>query len=244
MAPADILSTSDRTAFHLSVYCVRESKRARRVTIRLSSWAGLEVVVPVGFDRSEIPGILRSKADWIIKNQELTGPVEELERPTSIGLELLDETWRPDYSPAPGNQLNLSERQGHVLSLTGPVDDPVAVAAALNQWLQQRAKDVLVPWLHQLSTELSLQVNRVAVRRQKTKWGSCSAQKSISLNRNLLFLPEITARYVLVHELCHVRQLNHSEKFWRLLETFEPKARQTAKKIRDAGKLVPRWAMV
>ena len=225
-------------------YNVRESKRARRVTVKVSSWSGLEVVVPVGFERSEIPGILRSKARWITKNLEHTRPVEELTRPSSVGLGLLGETWRTEYTPSPVKRVALSEQDGSVLSLTGPVDDPVMVAAALNHWLQQRAQDVLVPWLHRLSAELSLPFNRAAVRRQKTKWGSCSAEKSISLNRNLLFLSKTLARYVLVHELCHGRRLDHSEKFWGLLETYEPNARRTAAKVRGAAESVPHWAQV
>ncbi len=228
----------------IPAYSVRESKRARRVTVKVSSWSGLEVVVPAGFDRSEIPEILRSKAGWIKKNLERTRPVEELKRPASICLGLLDEAWRTEYLPSPGERVALSEQDGRLLSLTGPVDDPVLVAAALNRWLQQRAKDVLVPWLHRLSAELSLPFSRAAVRRQRTKWGSCSAEKSISLNRNLLFLSEPMARYVLVHELCHGRRLDHSKKFWGLLETFEPNARRTAAKVRDAAQLVPRWAQV
>jgi predicted metal-dependent hydrolase len=225
-------------------YSVRESKRARQVTIRVSSWSGLEVVVPVGFSRSKIPELLQAKAGWITKNLGRTQPVEELVRPTSIGLQMLGEAWQAEYSSSPGTRLGIREQDGSILSLTGPVDDPVIVASALNQWLQRRAKDVLVPWLHRLSRELSLPFNRAAVRRQRTKWGSCLAEKSINLNRNLLFLPEAMARYVLVHELCHGRRLDHSDKFWRLLETFEPNARRTAAKIRDAAEFVPRWAQV
>ena len=225
-------------------YNIRESKRARQVTVKVSSWVGLEVVVPIGFDRSEIPEILRSKAGWIKRSLERTRPVEELTRPAAICLGLVDEAWRTDYSTSPASRVALSEQEGCVLSLTGPVDDPVMVAAALNQWLQQRAKDALVPWLHRLSAELSLPFSRAAVRRQRTRWGSCSAEKSISLNRNLLFLAEPLARYVLVHELCHGRRLDHSKKFWSLLETFEPNARQAAAQVRDAVELVPRWAQV
>ena len=228
----------------IPAYSVRESKRARRVTIKVSSSSGLEVVVPVGFDRSEIPEIVRSKARWITKNLKQTRPAEELKSPTSIRLELLDEAWRTEYSSSPGKRVALSEQDGRLLSLTGSVDDPVIVAAALNRWLQQRAKEVLVPWLHQLSSELSLPFSRVTIRRQKSKWGSCSAEKSISLNRNLLFLSEPMARYVLVHELCHGRRLDHSKKFWSFLETFEPNARGTGARVRDAAELVPRWALV
>ena len=225
-------------------YKVQESKRARRVTIKVSSRSGLEVVVPVGFDRSEIPEILQSKAGWITKSLERTPPAEGLQRPVSIDLRSLGETWRAEYSPSPGERLYLSEREGNILSLTGAVEDPAFVAAMLNRWLQLRAKDVLLPWLHRLSGELALPFRRVTIRRQRTKWGSCSAEKSINLNRNLLFLPEAMARYVLVHELCHGRRLDHSDKFWRLLETFEPHARRTAAKIRDAAEFVPPWAQV
>ena len=225
-------------------HTVRESKRARQVTIKVSSLSGLEVVVPVGFDRSEVPEILRSKARWIKKTLERTRPAEELQRPSSICLALLGESWQTEYSAAPDERLRLSELAGHTLSLTGPVDDQMIVAAALNQWLQQRAKDVLVPWLERLSEELSLPFSRVSVRRQRTKWGSCSAGKSISLNRNLLFLSRPLARYVLVHELCHGRRLDHSKRFWALLETFEPNARQTAAQVRRDAESVPRWALV
>ena len=228
----------------IPAYNVRESKRARQVTIKVASWTGLEVVVPVGFKRSEIPKILRSKARWINRSLERTHPVEELKRPESIHLGLLDETWRIEYSPSPDQCVRVSEQTGNVLLVTGPVEDAVVVAGALNQWLQKRAKDVLVPWLGRLSRELSMPFTRVSVRRQRTKWGSCSAGKSLSLNRNLLFLPEPVARYVLVHELCHCRRLDHSKSFWSLLETFEPDARQTAAKIRESAESVPRWAQV
>jgi predicted metal-dependent hydrolase len=225
-------------------YTVRVSKRARQVTIKVSPWTGLEVVVPVGFKRSGIQKILQSKADWIRKSLEKTHPVEELKRPTSVALPLLDETWTPDYSSSDAQKISVSQQPNRVLMLTGPVEDPVLVAAALNQWLQKQAKEVLVPWLGRLSSELSLPFSRVSVRRQRTKWGSCSAEKSISLNRNLLFLSQPLARYVLVHELCHVRRLDHSDRFWSLLETFEPNARATAAKVRTDSNSVPRWALV
>ena len=225
-------------------YSIRESRRARQVTIKVSSWTGLEVVVPVGFKRSEIPKILQSKARWIQRSLARTHPLEEMARPESIQLGMLDEMWRAEYSTATTEHVKFSEQAGNVLLLTGPVDDPVLVAGGLNRWLQKRAKDVLVPWLGRLSSELSLPFNRVSVRRQRTKWGSCSAEKSISLNRNLLFLPEPMARYVLVHELCHGRHLDHSKRFWSVLETFEPNARQTAAKVRLEADSVPRWAQV
>ncbi|MEE3166137.1 MAG: YgjP-like metallopeptidase domain-containing protein, partial [Chloroflexota bacterium] len=163
-------------AWTMPEYSVRESKRARQVIIKISSSMGLEVVVPVKFSRSEIPAILWAKARWIEKTLAQTRPAEELKRPESITFGLLDENWKAEYSPSQTQRIRLFEKAGNVLLLTGPVEDPVAVVETLNRWVQKRAKEVLVPWLGRLSSELSLPFSRVSVRRQRTKWGSCSAE--------------------------------------------------------------------
>lgn len=225
-------------------YSVRISKRAKQVTIKVSSYTGLEVVVPVRFNKSKIPDILRSKARWIEKSLGRMQPVEQLKRPDSIQLDLLTEFWRVEYKAAPDEKTKVLEQDGAVLLVTGSVEDPVVVAGALNQWIQKRAKGFLVSWLNRLSQELSLPFNRVSVRRQRTKWGSCSGAKSISLNRNLLFVTPPMARYVLVHELCHCLRLDHSNRFWSLLEQYEPDARKTAATMRDGSDWVPLWAQV
>ena len=82
-------------------YNIRESKRARRMTIKVSSWTGLEVVVPVGFNQKHIAEFVQSKSRWIKKALENTHPVEELKRPESVELGLQNDTWSVEYSPSP-----------------------------------------------------------------------------------------------------------------------------------------------
>ena len=223
---------------------VRVSKRAKQVTIKVSTYTGLEVVVPVRFNKSKIPGILHSKARWIEKNLGRLQPVEELKKPDCIQLNLLSEFWHVEYDHSLDAEIKVLEQDGAVLLVAGSVEDPKDVAGALNQWIQKRAKGFLSIWLNRLSEELSLPFNRVSVRRQLTKWGSCSGEKSISLNRNLLFVTPQLARYVLVHELCHCLRLDHSDKFWDILEEYEPNARQTAVTMRNGVDWVPLWAQV
>ena len=160
-------------------------------------------------------------------------PPENLKRPDTIQLNLLSEFWHVEYDYSPSEKIKVLEQDGTILLVTGPVNNPAAVASGLNQWMQKRAKRFLGTWLNQLSKELCLPFNRVSVRRQVTKWGSCSAERSISLNRNLLFVTPQLARYVLVHELCHCLRLDHSNKFWDLLEKYEPNARKTAARMRN-----------
>jgi len=88
------------------------------------------------------------------------------------------------------------------------------------------ARKILVERLDKLSQKCGLSYNRVFVRNQKTRWGSCSARKNINLNVNLVLLPEVLMDYAILHELAHTRELNHGPKFWSLLERFIADARE------------------
>ena len=100
----------------------------------------------------------------------------------------------------------------------------------------------LPPWLEQTGTELGLRYHRCTIRGQKTRWGSCSSRKTISLNYKLLFLPPHLVRYLFVHELCHTRHLNHSARFWGLVQEKEPLYESLEADLTDGSRYVPLWA--
>ena len=79
----------------------------------------------------------------------------------------------------------------------------------------------------------NFQYNRVSIRNQRTRWGSCSSKDNISLNMKLLHLPDQLIDYILLHELVHTRVKNHSQDFWNELETVVPNARTVDKQLRD-----------
>lgn len=99
--------------------------------------------------------------------------------------------------------------------------------------IKKDAREILERRLAELAQLHNFQYNRVSIRNQQTRWGSCSSKDNISLNMKLLHLPEKLIDYILLHELVHTRVKNHSKDFWNELETIVPNARMMDNKLRE-----------
>ena len=98
---------------------------------------------------------------------------------------------------------------------------------------RDKARKILCRRIGELAQIHQFVYNRVSIRKQKARWGSCSSKNNINLNANLLHLPPELIDYVLLHELVHTRVKNHSKDFWDELETVVPNARQVDRKLKD-----------
>ena len=98
---------------------------------------------------------------------------------------------------------------------------------------REEAREKLERRLSELAEQHNFRYNRVSIRNQKTRWGSCSSKDNISLNMKLLHLPDHLIDYILLHELVHTRVKNHSKDFWNELETVVPNARIIDKQLRE-----------
>jgi predicted metal-dependent hydrolase len=110
-------------------------------------------------------------------------------------------------------------------------EEQISAAAPLPVINKTAAKAVLVAQLNYLAERHGFSYNKVFIRNQKTRWGSCSRKNNINLNVNLVRLPGELLDYVLIHELVHTRIKNHSKRFWAELDKYVGGARQTARKL-------------
>lgn len=229
-------------------YHLRESARARNVSLRVTVDRGLEVVVPKGYDPALVPGILKCMQGWIRRaldraaaNRRHLHP-EPWRLPHEIVLPGIAKQWPVTAKESKRASVSIREIAPGHLSISGALNDEHACRAALGRWLVRQAYRDLVPWLEALSRELGLRYRRAYVRLQRTRWGSCSSRKTISLNAKLLLLPPALVRSVLIHELCHLVEMNHSARFWARVERHDPDFRAHRKSLHAAWKLLPRWA--
>ena len=212
------------TSISKTGYTFRVSHRAKRVILT-----------------KRLPRILYANEAWITGQLARAEQSPTLTRPESIGLNAIDQRWQVEYQPGADGRFSLLEASSDVLQVQADATDVNGIAMALNRWLHLNAHTYLVPWLREVSRELDIPFKKTTVRGQATRWASCSKTGNISLNRSLLFLPERLVRYVFLHELCHIKQLNHSPAFWQLLHELEPDAKDLERQVRRADRYVPQW---
>ena len=227
----------------LSGFSVRESSRARRLSIKVFPRGRVEVVVPKRTRASDVQRFVEAHREWIRKTRAAFAaehPHEPFALPVRIDLPGIERRVCVRYEQGDGSSVRYRLR-GDTLVLSGATQDEMLCVNALKRWLLALAKKEYEPRLRSLSALTGNGYRKVHVRGQRTCWGSHSSSGTISLNYCLMFLDPAHLRYVLIHELCHARHMNHSRRFWSLVGRFEPRYRQLDKDLNDGWKRIPAW---
>ncbi|MCH7604901.1 M48 family metallopeptidase [Patescibacteria group bacterium] len=99
---------------------------------------------------------------------------------------------------------------------------------------KEEARVVIVGKVEKYNDVYNYQIGRISIRNQKTRWGSCSKHGNLNFSYKVLFLPEELADYIIVHELCHLQELNHSQKFWDLVAQTFPNYKEKRRQLRSS----------
>jgi predicted metal-dependent hydrolase len=96
----------------------------------------------------------------------------------------------------------------------------------------EKARSIILEKVEYFNKFYNFEFNRISIRNQKTRWGSCSKNRNLNFNYKLIYLPEKLANYIIVHELCHLKEFNHSENFWELVSKLNPDYKDIRKELR------------
>ncbi|MFV2030952.1 MAG: M48 family metallopeptidase [Gammaproteobacteria bacterium] len=218
-------------------YSLRVSHRAKYAKLLIKPCGGLEVVIPRRFPKHAVAALIRQHQGWITRQLQKSpylNPRPDLPREIYLAIDAsrTDVFYFPKTDPAAGvspNRLVIkTESYQHSIR-------------RLRRWIRHEAWRRLPPMLKRLAHQTGLDYKKISIRSQKTRWGSYSSSGTISLNDQLLFVPQGTAEYLMIHELCHRRYLDHSANFWRLVAQHCPDYLAHEAILHNARKTIPAW---
>jgi predicted metal-dependent hydrolase len=207
-------------------YTVRRSERARRVRVAVDPERGVEVVLPQRAPKRAAAEAVRELRPWIERR------LEEAEAARAVIAA------RRGTVPYLGSPLTLHPQPGRSRvhrrgdDLFVPSGDP---RPALERWYRRQAAKEIKPRLDHAAEALGTRYSTLTIRNQRTRWGSCSSTGAMSFNWRLLLAPEEVLDYVVWHEACHLVVLDHSPRFWALLNEHLPAHAEPKRWLRRHG---------
>ena len=206
-------------------YFLRISKKARHIQLQIIPGKGLELVIPYKLRTFNAEQFLTSKTDWINKHSNKL----RKKKPQYIFLgkkidfvhqyDLFQENYCTSWS------------NGRLI-VSGPEIIGKEDFEIYSDWLREKAEFYIPRRAVSISKKFDFQFNKINIRNQKTRWGSCSSKGNLSFNYRLMALNKRIIDYVIVHELCHLKEFNHTKKFWKIVETIMPEYKNYKKELR------------
>lgn len=218
-------------------YALRRSNR-RSIGLRMDH-QGLCITAPHRASQAVIDNALHAKQRWILNKLEAWR-----QRPVLLNTNVWQDGSRLLFM---GQDVALTLAQGETaLALHCPQSarlfldlNPAASAACIKTHLQERLQEEALSWLGSRlqghAARMSLQPQRFSLSSARSRWGSCTAAGHVRLNWRLIHLRPELADYVMVHELAHLREMNHSPRFWAIVAAYFPGYRQARKDLRVHG---------
>jgi predicted metal-dependent hydrolase len=223
-------------------YTVKRSHRRRKtVAITVDARAGVLVTAPIGVSRVRIEEILMKRAPWIVRRTSAIAAAPEQRRFVSgESLPYLGREVHLIATPADVQRVRINV-SGETFD-TFHVSVPAAlegetrrrsIESALTRWYKARAVEHLKSRVQHWATLGGSAPQRVLIRSQRRRWGSCAADGTLRFNWRLVLAPPSLIDYVVVHELSHLRVPNHSAMFWAEVARLMPDYAARRARLRD-----------
>jgi len=225
-------------------YSIRRSHRAKYVSLSIGA-DGVQIVAPFPIDDSVIISLVEKKQKWILNRfesyrQRLRKIPAERDFVSGEKLLFMGDNYPLKVLEHKGGCTNVNLTDGQFL-VDINADIPIEkrreeIQGKLEQWYIRSAKELIAERLELFSKKIGVKVNAVRFKNQKTRWGSCSQKGNLNFNWKLVMAPTFIVDYVVVHELCHLKQMNHSLEFWLLVGNQISDYKKMRKWLKENGR--------
>ena len=214
------------------IYTIKRSKR-KTISISISADGKVTISCPLRTSDEAIKRLVEEKRAWIIKKlSDINNRPKQQEHSFKngecfmlFGQKFLLRVVPTDHS-AIANTVRLLEAEQIIEVYCTPDAHNSGVRESLLKWYVAQLDCVINKRFEYFSKLLQVSPKKVYLKELRSCWGSCSSKGSISINWRLIMAPPQILDYVIVHELCHMKEMNHSERFWRLVSSVYPDYKQ------------------
>ena len=238
--PTEASAAASRSITLAGQQVAYQLRRSRRRTIGLAiDQRGLRVGAPLQARLGDIESLIRQHGEWVLDKLAAWR-----ERPATEKLAVADGTVISALGAALTVTVTPGSRQRWLFSgdkLHLFVPPAVAASAVLEKALREKARAVFGERLAHFAPGLGVATPPLRLSAARTRWGSCSHHGGISLNWRLVFMPLPVVDYVVAHELAHLREMNHSPRFWSVVEQLCPDWRARRLELRQLGRQIPQF---
>ncbi|MGI6225395.1 MAG: M48 family metallopeptidase [Peptococcales bacterium] len=226
-------------------YEMKPDKRAKRIKIRIVK-GQVKVSFPPGTDKKRVKEFVESQKEWIIKTLGNYQNQKE-QRPLKIyqeGEEYLfrGKKYQLRIKSSEGIKATVKLLEDSILILLPKDADDSNRSSQIKEilvsWYRDEAKRVYKSKLEHYALLMDCKYNQLRVKNQSTRWGSCSTKGNINLNWRIIMAPDEVINYLIVHELAHLKHMNHSQDFWNFVAIFMPDFAIWRKWLKDNGKFL------
>jgi predicted metal-dependent hydrolase len=196
----------------------------KRINIRISQTGRVTVSAPRETPDRQIVSTVAAKRSWVLRHLESLEQSRERNNPLR-NLLLRGQSMPVTLRPGRRRRGKVLEEDGIIVVQTLSGSDEESLKT-LESWLTALAREELSERSRAISARLDIPFKRLFLRNQRTRWGSSSGRGNISLNWRIIMTPPPIRDYLIVHELCHQRQLNHSPAYWTLVRRYYPDYRK------------------
>ena len=218
-------------------FLFRQNKRIRRTRLVMSAEEGLVYESPKSPKIENAKRLIRKRKDWVLENW-----VEVLEKQAKVFEVKKQKRSVLIFGKEKTIEIRRSQKRDFILEnknniILGYAKSKVTYRDArttLTNWLKRKGTDYLPLRLRQLNKK-NFKINKVYVKDQRTQWGSCSETGNIHLNWRIIMAPKFAVDYIIYHEMCHTKHMDHSKRFWNLVEEVCPNYKKAEKWFKDYG---------
>ncbi len=214
-------------------YSIRVNKLAKRIILKVSEDG--EVKVTVSRKRLVKDGIrlAESKASWIYSHLKRLERDKSFRMPITEQIMFLGDSYPVELAASSKLKLNFSSDKFQVYLKDHNYED---IRGELKKFYIKEARKLLPKMVDDLG--YAQRINRIAIRGQKTRWGSCSSDRNLNFNWRLMMAPVTAVQYVVAHELAHLEHMDHSTRFWKAVEKMSPDYNWHRAWLKKNGKLL------